>query len=58
MWRTMLVAQPESTVPVEGSWDQAPDYPNLTAAVKKAIANAREFLFKDFFGEEQVAQKR
>lgn len=57
MWRTTAVEK-ESMVPVEGPWDQPPNYPNLTAAIKKAIANAQEFLIKDFFREGQVAQRR
>jgi len=39
----------EASVPVKGEWDQAPDFPNLTAAVHKAIAQAHDYLLADFF---------
>jgi hypothetical protein len=52
MWRT-TAAEKDSMVPAAGAWDQPPDYPNLTAAIQNAIANAQSFLFNDFFTEPQ-----
>ncbi len=39
----------EASIPVEGKWNQPPDYPNLTKAIEKAIENAKTSLEKDFF---------
>lgn len=55
LWRKRM-SQEQSVVPVEGEWDQPPDYPNLKAAIKKASSNAWETLLKDFFG--QVPMRR
>jgi hypothetical protein len=49
IWRT-TEPEHESMVGTDGPWDQAPHYPNLTTAIKRAVVNAQEFLFKDFFG--------
>lgn len=57
MWRT-FASEKDSMVPAEGTWDQPPDYRNLTDAIKKAITNAQSFLFNDFFAETPAAQKK
>lgn len=56
MWFT-IAEEHESVVSVEGPWDQVPDYPNLTAAIKKSIPNAQRFLLKDFLDEPKEARK-
>jgi hypothetical protein len=48
MWRALMDTM-DGTVRVEGEWNQAPDFPNLTAAIYKAIDQAQGFLVKDFF---------
>lgn len=40
----------EATLPIEGEWDQAPDYQNVTRAVDRAMTHAQQFLVRDFFG--------
>lgn len=39
----------ESTVEIKGDWDQEPDYPNLTNAIKDAIKKSRHIVTEDFF---------
>jgi hypothetical protein len=39
----------ESIKKVEGDWDQAPDYPNLTKAIMGAMNSAKKFLSDNFF---------
>jgi hypothetical protein len=48
LWHTMMAEQ-AATVPATGDWDQPPNYPNLTAALRAAIANGNKFLMDDFF---------
>lgn len=40
----------EAILPIEGEWDQAPDYQNVTRAVDRAMSQAQLFLIKEFFG--------
>jgi hypothetical protein len=47
-WQTQMTAQ-QATVVGTGDWDQPPSYPNLTAALRVAVANGSEFLWKEFF---------
>lgn len=39
----------DAVVRVEGQWDQPYDYPNITAAMKKAMKKGKQFLLKSFF---------
>jgi hypothetical protein len=48
----------EAILPVEGEWDQAPDYRNVTLAIDKAMTRAQVFLLEDFFGPSQRATSR
>jgi hypothetical protein len=48
LWQTQL-DEKAASVPAEGDWDQPPDYPNLTAALRAAVANGNAFLVKEFF---------
>lgn len=48
VWQTQLSEQ-ASMVPARGEWDQPPAFPNLTAALRTAIANGSEFLWTEFF---------
>ena len=48
IWRARMDTL-DGTVRVEGEWNQAPDFPNLTAAIYKSIDQAWDFLVKDFF---------
>lgn len=41
----------ESIVKVDGDWDQEPDYPNLSKAIKSAIISSRKLLSDDFFNQ-------
>jgi hypothetical protein len=45
----------DTILPVEGEWDQAPDYRNVTRAVDKAMSQAQVFLLEEFFGPSQRA---
>ena len=56
MWRTTETEE-DAMVTSLSPWDQEPNYPNLTLAINKAVTNAQEFLYRDFFGETQVARK-
>ncbi|HEV8674488.1 MAG TPA: hypothetical protein VGX21_10610 [Methylomirabilota bacterium] len=47
-WQAFMTVE-DSIVPVEGEWDQPPDYPNLTNAVRKAAEQAGQFLERQFF---------
>ena len=38
----------ESQIPVDGEWNQSPDYPNVDKAVQKAIKNAITVIRNDF----------
>ncbi|WNG23780.1 hypothetical protein F0U62_06875 [Cystobacter fuscus] len=40
----------DAILPIEGDWDQAPDYRNVTRAVDRAMSQAQLFLLKEFFG--------
>lgn len=51
LWQTQM-PEKQATVPASGEWDQPPDYPNLTAALRAAMANGSEFLQKEFFNVE------
>jgi hypothetical protein len=53
-WRAYPESK-EATLPVEGEWDQAPDYRNVTRAVDRAMAQAQVFLVEDFFKTSQLA---
>jgi len=39
----------ESTIEVIGEWDMPPDYPDLSKAMKRALANAKEILADKVF---------
>lgn len=43
------MTEEESSVSVTGDWDQEPDYPNLTDALKSAIKKSRYIVTNDFF---------
>jgi hypothetical protein len=51
VWQTQ-VPEIQATVPASGEWDQPPDYPNLTAALRAAMGKGNEFLWKEFFNAE------
>lgn len=51
LWQIRMPEQ-QATVPVSGEWDDPPDYPNLTAALRAAIAKGGEFLWSDFMNGE------
>lgn len=53
LWQTQ-VPENQATVPASGEWDQPPDYPNLTVALRAAMANGNEFLQKEFFNAEPM----
>lgn len=55
LWQTQTTEQ-QATVPAVGEWDQPPSYPNLTAALRTAIGNGNEFLWKEFFVPDAPAQ--
>jgi hypothetical protein len=48
LWQSQI-AEKSATVATAGDWDQPPDYPNLTAALRAAMANGNEFLINEFF---------
>lgn len=48
LWQT-LMAEDQATVQVTGEWDEPPTYPNLTAALRTAVYNGGEFLWREFF---------
>jgi hypothetical protein len=48
VWQSQI-PEKQATVPAAGDWDQPPDYPNLTAALRSAMASGSEFLWKEFF---------
>jgi hypothetical protein len=47
-WRTRITEE-DASVASTSPWDEPPDYPNLTAALRNAIENGKRFLLKDFF---------
>jgi hypothetical protein len=48
IWQT-VIQEDEAAVPSPVPWDQPPDYPNLTGALRKAIENGKSFLLREFF---------
>jgi hypothetical protein len=38
-----------STVEVADPWDQAPDFPNVTSALQKAVENGKGYLRTEYF---------
>ena len=48
LWRAATPVE-VATVKVEGKWEQPPDFPNLTGAVKQATERAPQFLLAEFF---------
>ena len=48
MWRIEMKNK-DSLTRIDGKWDQPPDFSNLDATMERAIAKAREILFRDFF---------
>ncbi len=48
LW-TETQEQKKSTVAVEGQWDEAPNYPNLTQSIIKAVGNSKQFIVDSFF---------
>lgn len=45
LWRHLV----DVKVPVEGEWDQAPNYPNVMLALNQAIATSRQEIIDSFF---------
>lgn len=45
-------------VPIEGKWNDPPNYPAFTEALNKAMDNAREYLVNDFFNDLPPAEKK
>lgn len=45
LWRHKAVTK----LPIQGEWDQPPTYPNVTAAIKKAIATSRQAIINSLF---------
>jgi hypothetical protein len=52
-WQTVMPEQ-ASSVPSDGDWDQPPSYPNLSAALRAAVAKGDDFLWREFFFPEGV----
>jgi hypothetical protein len=50
VWRVAM-GDGQNLVPVEGEWDQPPDYPNLTQGVLRAEHEAAAFIERAFFAE-------
>jgi hypothetical protein len=48
LWRAST-AQKQNLVAIEGNWDQPPDYPNLTQAIRRAEHDAVVYLQNAFF---------
>jgi hypothetical protein len=53
-WRAVMETQKAKTM-IVGNWDQPPDYPNLTTAIRKSVKRARDFLVRDFFEQPDEA---
>lgn len=45
LWRHLA----DVKIPVEGEWDQAPNYPNLMTALNQAISTSRQEIIDSFF---------
>lgn len=56
LWKGFL-EEDKATVSVAGNWDQSPDYPNLTVAVRKAVSRAATHLQNDFFNAKNKSTK-
>ena len=54
VWRVEMT-EGEGRVPINGEWNQAPDFPSLTESVAKAVTQAEDYLVKDFFGNAEAA---
>jgi len=50
LWRVAM-GEEQNLVPIEGEWDQPPDYPNLTQALHRAEHEAAAFIQGAFFVE-------
>lgn len=48
LWQRYLTDE-EATVAVEGEWNQAPEFPNLVAALEKAVPQSMSALEREFF---------
>lgn len=48
LWRVSM-AENQNVIPIEGEWNQPPDYPNLTQAIRRAEHDALVFLENAFF---------
>jgi hypothetical protein len=49
LWQARTTEK-QATFPVEGEWSQPPDYPNLVAALEKAVPQSMGILEQQFFG--------
>jgi hypothetical protein len=50
LWRVSM-AEKQSLVPIEGAWNQPPDYPGLTKSLRRAQHDAVVYLENAFFPE-------
>lgn len=50
LWQVSM-AEKQNVIPIEGTWDQPPDYPNLASALRHAERAAGLFLENAFFVE-------
>ena len=48
LWRVSM-EEKQNLVPIQGDWDQPPDYPNLTQAIRRAEHDAAVYLENAFF---------
>lgn len=48
LWRATMASK-QNVIPIEGNWDQPPDYPNATLAIRRAERNAVIYLENTFF---------
>jgi hypothetical protein len=56
-WAGAFEGRPAS-VPVIGEWDRAPDFPNLTVAVHKAMSHAQQYMLADLFQSDYTPAMR
>ncbi|MGC4016953.1 MAG: hypothetical protein QM755_20930 [Luteolibacter sp.] len=48
-WNTGVGYDNRNVVPVEGEWDQGPEFKHLTEASRRAVDNSRSYLIGNFF---------
>jgi hypothetical protein len=48
LWRASMTVE-QSVIRIEGEWDQPPDYPNITRAIRRAEHDAVVYLEDRFF---------